>query len=89
MNWHRYFPKEKLLVIRSESFFSEPDRIYSQVLEFLRLPEWKLDQYSKSNHSPSYMDMNTDTKVQLSEYFRPYNERLYEYLGVDFGWGIK
>jgi hypothetical protein len=30
--------------------------------------------------------MNPSTRQQLEAYFEPHNQRLYEYLGVDFGW---
>jgi hypothetical protein len=55
-------------------------------LKFLGLPEWNPDRYSKYNDSGGYPEMNLDTRQKLTEYFRPYNEKLYEYLGVDFGW---
>lgn len=30
--------------------------------------------------------MDPATRLRLEEYFEPHNRRLYEYLGVDFGW---
>ena len=30
--------------------------------------------------------MPPDSRARLQEYFRPHNERLYELVGVDFGW---
>jgi hypothetical protein len=30
--------------------------------------------------------MDPATRRRLEAYFEPYNQRLYEYLGVDFGW---
>jgi hypothetical protein len=30
--------------------------------------------------------MDPATRRRLEEYFEPHNRRLYEYLGVDFGW---
>jgi len=30
--------------------------------------------------------MNPATWRRLEEYFEPHNQRLYEYLGVDFSW---
>jgi hypothetical protein len=86
INWHRSFPKDQLLIIRSENFFSDPASVYGQVLAFLELPEWNLENYSKYNDSGGYPEMNPDTKEQLTDYFRPHNERLFEYLGVDLGW---
>ena len=31
-------------------------------------------------------EMDPATRQWLEEYFEPHNQRLYEYLGVDFGW---
>jgi hypothetical protein len=40
-----------------------------------------------SRNKGSYeQPMNPITRRQLEEYFRPHNQRLYEYLGEDFGW---
>ncbi|HSL47018.1 MAG TPA: sulfotransferase domain-containing protein [Anaerolineales bacterium] len=86
INWHRYFPKEQVLVLRSEDFFSDPIGIYQRVLNFLGLPEWDLDQYSKHNDGGGYPTMNSETRDRLIEYFHPHNLRLQEYLGLDFGW---
>jgi hypothetical protein len=30
--------------------------------------------------------MDPATRRRLEAYFEPHNQRLYEYLGVDFGW---
>jgi hypothetical protein len=30
--------------------------------------------------------MSPDTQAMLVEYFQPHNERLYELVGIDFGW---
>jgi len=33
-----------------------------------------------------YPPMRAETRQELVEFFRPYNERLYGLLGTDFGW---
>jgi hypothetical protein len=33
-----------------------------------------------------YTNMSPATRRRLDDYFEPHNRRLYEYLGVDFGW---
>lgn len=88
LNWHRYFPKEQLLILRSEDFFSDPARIYNQVLEFLELPARNLDSYPKYNGRDQYPGINPNTRKQLTEYFHLYNEKLCEYLGMDFDWSV-
>jgi hypothetical protein len=30
--------------------------------------------------------MPPETRARLVDYFRPHNERLYELIGIDFGW---
>ena len=85
INWRRYFSEEQMLLIRSEDFFSNPAQIYSKILAFLGLPEWDIDEYSGSN-SNGYPDMDPDTEKRLIVYFHPHNEKLYEFMGVDFGW---
>ena len=30
--------------------------------------------------------MPPETRARLADYFRPHNERLYELIGIDFGW---
>ena len=36
--------------------------------------------------APRYDPIPADVRAQLAEYFRPHNERLYELVGIDFGW---
>jgi hypothetical protein len=84
-NWRDHFPEEQLLILRSEDLFADPASVLSQTLDFLGLPPLEREEYSKDNKG-SYLKMDPATKSYLIEYFRPHNERLYEYLGRDFGW---
>ena len=87
--WMQVFPKEQFLIIQSEEFFKNPSIIYKQVLEFLGLPKHELDnykQYRKQDYSKSNIDPNLRKK--LVEYFKPHNQRLYEFLGQKFDWDI-
>jgi hypothetical protein len=34
----------------------------------------------------AYPKMAPQTRQQLLEYFAPHNQRLYDYLGEDYGW---
>jgi hypothetical protein len=83
--WYSLFPKEQILVLPSEEFFAEPDRTYRQVLEFLGVQPLSLARYE--THNPRRYDgMNRAVRARLIEYFAEPNERLYELLGVDYGW---
>ncbi len=83
--WARFFPREQFLVLKSEDFFADPSTAFGKVLEFLGVQPWRPPRFQVFNDGV-YSPMNARTRGQLAEYFRPYNQRLYEYLGVDLGW---
>jgi hypothetical protein len=83
--WLQLFPREQVLVMKSETFFERPDEGYQQALEFLGLPPWQLDQFMV-HKAGNYPDMRPETRDRLAEYFAPHNRRLYELLGWDLGW---
>jgi hypothetical protein len=89
LRWARFFSREQMLVLKSEEFFDYPQETLECVLDFLELPEWKpnaseLD--DKRNEGSYEQTMDPSVRRRLEEYFEPHNRRLYEYLGVDFGW---
>ena len=86
-HWMEIFPKEQFLIIQSEEFFSDPSKIYNQVLDFLGVENFDLDQYEqfrKQDYSESKLPV--DTHKKLADYFKPHNQRLYEFLGRKFDW---
>jgi hypothetical protein len=87
--WSEFFSEEQMLVLKSEDFFERPVDTLQVVLDFLDLPEckprvWEL-RY-KRNKGKNKEKIDPATRQRLEEYFEPHNRRLYEYLGVDFGW---
>ena len=86
-HWMEVFPKEQFLIIQSEEFFRDPSKIYNQVLGFLGVENFDLDQYEqfrKQDYSESKLPV--DTHKKLADYFKPHNQRLYEFLGRKFDW---
>ncbi|MEX2558082.1 MAG: sulfotransferase domain-containing protein [Actinomycetota bacterium] len=85
--WLRFFPRERLLILRSEDLFSAPHDCYQTVLRFLGLPEvWEPHWYDAINAGGYEESMNPATRRQLETYFRPHNERLASFLGRPFDW---
>ncbi|MEG4325358.1 tetratricopeptide repeat protein [Microcoleus sp. herbarium5] len=84
-NWRNFFPPEQLLILKSEDFYSGAATTVKQVLEFLDLPEYQLSEYQNANPG-SYQPINESVRDRLSDYFRPYNQELEEYLGRQFDW---
>ncbi len=83
--WMNVFPKEQLLILKSEDFYSNPSATMKQVHRFLNLPDYQLTEYR--NYNPgSYSLISDKLRQQLVEFFRPYNQQLEEYLGIKFNW---
>ena len=83
--WFKVFPRQQFLILRSEDFFKNPAQACQQIYRFLDLPEWDPGFYDNSNPG-KYDPMNPETRKRLDAFFRPHNQRLYEMVGVDFGW---
>ena len=85
--WEEFYPRENMMLIHSESFFARPAQAMVNVQEFLGMKTFTIAKtYHKINAHRYPQKMKGDTREKLIEYFRPYNEELYDYLGVDLGW---
>lgn len=85
MEWSRFFSDAQMLVLKSENLFERTPDTLKLVLNFLDLPGWE-PEARESRKERKYPPMNPDTRRRLRSYYDPHNQRLYEYLGVDFGW---
>jgi len=83
--WFDLFPREQILILKSEDLFSDPSTTFRQVLDFLHLPPWEPPEYEKYN-ALEYQKIDPSTRKWLAEYFQDHNRRLYDLLGRDFGW---
>ena len=99
LRWSEFFPKEQMLVLKSEDFFENPVESLKPVLDFLGLPDWEPEtleprdeggkdkfERNKRNKGTYEEGMDPATRERFEEYFEPHNQRLYDYLGRDFGW---
>jgi sulfotransferase family protein len=89
LRWSEFFPKEQMLVLKSEDFFERPKETLKVVVDFLDLPDWEpgaseLDH--KLNKGGYELGMGPAIRRRLDEYFESHNRRLYDFLGTDFGW---
>src|SRR4029078_7095648 len=87
--YHELFNKEQIMVIRSEDFFTNAVDVANKVLAFTGLPPVTVD--SDLNDLPKngnfYVKrLKEETSDLLKEYYRPHNQQLYKYLGVDMQW---
>lgn len=83
--WTSAFPREQLLVLRSEDMYSDVQVVFNQVCRFLQLPTIVLPTMQTYNASPRGA-MPESARADLSAFYAPINTRLYEFLGRDLGW---
>jgi hypothetical protein len=87
--WFAHFPREQLLVLRTEDLLGQPAETYAQVLEFLGLRPHSLDAFVRHNRAetPTSAPIEPELRARLHERFAEPNARLAALLGRDFGWG--
>lgn len=83
--WSSFFPRKRILVLKSEDLFDDTSNALERLLAFLAISHWAPETYSIPNKR-EYSGLDLLVRRRLDEYYRPHNQRLYEYLGVDFGW---
>lgn len=85
--WWRYYDRERTLVLHSDDLFGDPAGTLGRVCDFLGIPPFDrlpaFDPYNVAKVSDRLPDVTRDL---LRAYFAPHNARLYDLLGVDFGW---
>jgi hypothetical protein len=83
--WFELFPREQFHFVKTEDLALKPTEALAGVHRFLALPHHESSEYPRF-HVGQYEPMSPDTHAMLVEYFQPHNERLYELVGIDFGW---
>ncbi|MEM7758739.1 MAG: tetratricopeptide repeat protein [Cyanobacteria bacterium P01_A01_bin.40] len=83
--WMQIFPKNQFLIINSNSFFINPTESMKQVFKFLNLPNIPNRGYQKHNVG-AYPPADSEIELQLSRFFAPHNQKLAEYLDMNFDW---
>jgi hypothetical protein len=84
-NWLDYFPREQLLILKSEDFLANPGQVFSEVLDFLDISASAIKEY-EINSIEDYSKMPPEIEQQLTDYFKPYNQELSDLLKEDFTW---
>ena len=88
--WMSLFPAEQFLILKSEDFYADPVTAFKQVSAFLNLPRaeprLRKQDYVRYSHNTYFSRMDAGLRRRLAGYFEPHNARLYDFLGIDFGW---
>lgn len=84
-NWLEYFPKEQLLFIKSECFYSNPKAELLKIYRFLGVKDIFPADISQKN-AGSYTPLKEETLKSLKTYYSAKNKKLITLLGKEFTW---
>lgn len=85
IHWQTNFPEQNLLIVDSEVFFYQTEKIMPQIWQFLDLPAIAPPQHIRYNIG-SYPPVEQAIIKQLQEFFQPYNQELSDHLNRKFSW---
>jgi hypothetical protein len=78
----KHVGRDRIHVVESERFFTEPEQVYDEVLAFLGLPmNLGRPPFEKHNARPRTSDMTPAIRRDLTAHFAPHDEALAEWLG--------
>ncbi len=82
-----YFPAEQLLVLNSDDLFTEPLQTLREIFEFVGVdPDFTDLDLKKYTVGVNRKKAPDELYAYLDDYFKPFNQELYERLGQDFNW---
>lgn len=87
LQYFEFFERTQILIIDSRELKNNTSCVIEQVIHFLGLPE-----YRHQGEWPPFLVGKYKTPIPsaaarlLREFYKPYNEKLYELLDHDFGW---
>lgn len=83
------FPRDQFLILESRALKGDPIGVLMQIEGFLGLTphDWSRETFAPVNVTPPSIDvLKPETRALLRAYYAPHNARLYDLLGVDYGW---
>jgi hypothetical protein len=84
--WMEKFPLNKILLLNSEEFYTDPKKAFATTTDYLKLNNWEPASFQKYNSGGEYETISPQLREKLNNFFRPHNEALFELTGKRFNW---
>lgn len=84
--WLESFSRDRMLFLRSEDLFADPQGVTNRVFAFLGLKEYPLVDMAPRKVGRYSGNIAPELRRFLSDFYRPYNEELALLLGEGFRW---
>jgi len=84
----QFFSRKQLLILIAEEYFRNPEKTLENVSEFLQISEFSLGTHLWERKSVYPIKLDEKGAVDVYQYYKPYNEKLFDFLGFDISeWG--
>ncbi len=83
--WYEVFPKEQILILKTEDFNENSQKELNKVCDFIGISKIEFKKLTKQNVG-KYPEMNSETRIKLSEIYKDYNEALEKFLKIKLEW---
>lgn len=86
--WMKCFGEENVLVLDVGEYFQDRQPVFEKIQAFLDIPVIDIPEYGKkTNENPIKLPpAKPETKAMLAEFYRPYNQKLFDLIGKEFSW---
>jgi hypothetical protein len=81
----RHVGRDRIHVVDSVRFFTDPEPVYDEVLDFLGLPRLGYPAFERHNARPR-SPMDEALRDRLTAHYEPYDQRLAQWLGREPSW---
>lgn len=82
-HWLDCIPRERFLMLKSETFFDTPEQVMMNVFDFLGVSSVDKISYRKYNEG-HYDEINPELRSRLRRFYEPFNRELSDLLNMDF-----
>jgi hypothetical protein len=91
-NWYALFGEKNFLLVDYKELVLDYNLVCNNIFDFVGVPPFEVKKYNMNTdihwEEESGLEINiTDAQeTAIRDYYRPYNEALFEYIGKDLGW---
>ena len=83
--WKNIFPENQIHIICMEDMEKDPQNELLKIFQFLKIPKYKIKNPQKQK-MVKYVKMDANTRRKLLDYYKPYNEKLFNIIQKKFEW---
>jgi len=79
----RFFKPEQILILISEYYFADPLKELTKVSNFLHISDFQQNTFAWKRKSEYPVPLDEKVALEIYHYYKPYNERLFNFLGFE------